>query len=474
MRLTLGVVAAVASTLVADAPAQTLAPNSGARVSGRIATAYAEMVADATVTLERLDQTEVSVDRWTARSDSEGGFSFPGVAAGRYRLSALKPGYTDRRPSPVEVGDRTDGVTEGRFDAGLEVNVSDGQQALDIDLLLYRASSIAGRIINPDGSAAGGVQVLVASRARDGRLALFDAGTTSEWDGRYTITGLPPGEFLVAAAHSPVRFDGALAPIEGQVVAGRSPGGASGARRTIDPKRTSRWTLYPGVPETEPGTVVTLLEGIATEGIDIWLTPAQRFTVSGRVFWPSGVVVENITIDYGDPAGTQSGIWYVSDPGGLFTLTGVAPGPLVLLARAETDQGSLVGIASTAVAVDSVEDVRIDVDRPGHVEGRVRYEDDPGPALRATTISLVQTLFKVSALYPVSEAAVAADGRFHLENALGEYAFEFRGLPAGYVVTRVLRNGLPTRASRLSILKGESVADVEVVVAKQSASDTTR
>ena len=168
----------------------------------------------------------------------------------------------------------------------------------------------------------------------------------------------------------------------------------------------------------------------------------------------------------GDPAGTRSGVWYVSDPGGLFTLVGIPPGPLVLLARAESDQGPLLGLASTEVTVDAVEDIRITIDRPGSVEGRVVYDEAP-PDTKASVVALIQKVFRVSAIYPVPEATIDASNRFGIPDALGEYEPELRGLPAGYRVTRVMRNGVTLDPPRIIDAGGEVVTGIEIRVARQ-------
>jgi hypothetical protein len=209
---------------------------------------------------------------------------------------------------------------------------------------------------------------------------------------------------------------------------------------------------------------VTILEGINAEGADIWLTPSQRFFVSGRVFWPIGVTIESLTIDYGDPAGTSSGVSLVADPGGLFSLTRIAPGALTMLARAESDQGALIGMASTEVSVDAVEDVRIVVDRPGLIAGRVVYEGKAPPTARAAFIVAVQKLLKVSALYPVPQSAVDSSGRFELTGTVGEYELALEGLGPGLAVKRVTRNGRTLPMNRIGVAPGEAIRDVEIVV----------
>jgi hypothetical protein len=465
MRLTFGVVAALTSVLGVAAQVQSPSSASVGRINGRVATAYAELVADATVTLIPIDRDGYALGEQSVSSDPKGGFTFERLPPGRYHLSATKKGYTSRQPM-LDAG-ASEPRAIGRFDTGPVVELA-GSDAVNAEVVLYRSTSIAGRIIGPDGSAAPDVQVMAASGHGTTRVMLFETQTWSAWDGRYEIGGLPPGEYLIGAMTGLKRPESPQSPGS---EAARARGAAAVAvefQPTGRPQpATWTWTWYPGVKDSEPGEAVALLEGVAAEGIDIWLTPAQRFNVSGRVFWPVGVNVEGITIDYGDPSGARSGVWIVSDPGGLFTLAGHPPGPLVLLARAETDQGSLIGIVSTEVTVDAVEDVQIVVDRPGTVEGRVTYEDNIAPAAHASTIALTQTLFKVSALYPVSESAVDASGRFQLRDALGEYEFELRDLPPGYAITRVLRDGVPLRANRISVMGGEAIRGIELVVGKR-------
>jgi hypothetical protein len=188
--------------------------------------------------------------------------------------------------------------------------------------------------------------------------------------------------------------------------------------------------------------------------------------VSGQVVWPVGVAINGISIDYGDPNGTLSGVWMVSDVEGLFTIGTVPQGSLTLLARADTDQGELIGIASTEVTVESVQDVRIIVDRPGRIAGRIVYEGTVPQSSRATSIVAVQKLLKVSALYPVPESAVDSNGRFELAGTIGEYELALGGLANGLVIKRAMRNGRSFPMNRVNVSAGETIRDVELVVGR--------
>lgn len=444
MRLTVAFVAALLTAVSAEAQVQS--PDDAGRIAGHVVTPYAELVSDATVTLTSPTARTVM----TTRTDGNGGFSFTNLPEGRYRLLASKDGYTGRQlPSRSDLG--------GAFNQGTTVDLGESESASDLQVVIQRNANISGRVIQRDGSAAPGVLVQLALRGNTGRQILFDTQTTSQFDGRYEITGLPPGDYLVGAANVPTPtrqgFDVNTSTQEER-------------DRAVAAAANMHWSWYPGVPDSEPGNAVTVLEGVNAEGIDIWLTPSQRFSVSGRVFWPVGVSVENITVDYGDPAGTRSGLWLVSDPGGLFTLSGIAPGPLTMLVRAESDQGTLMGIATTEVTVDSVEDVRIVVDRPGLVSGRIVYEGNVAAAARATSLVAQQRLLKVSALYPAPEASIDQSGRFELRNTVGEYEFDLEGLGSGYSITRVMRNRRALPMNRLGVAPGETVRDIEIIVGR--------
>ena len=409
-------------------------PGAGSRVGGRVATPYAELLAGVTVTLAAADG---SMPARTAISSASGAFTFDNVPPGTYALSASKPGYTDRE------------IVQARVRRGREITIADGQPAEDVELTMRRAGSIAGRIARPDGTPAPGAQVVVALRDGASISPLADLRAISEWDGRYDIAGVPPGEFLLMVTPPAAGASGPAPSL---------PVDVSPAPLQFEP------TLYPGVPRSEAGGTVPVYEGVVTEGIDVWLMPApQRFTVSGRVFWPEGVDVENIAIEYGGAPAVRSGVWYVDDPGGLFTLEGISQGTLVLLARADSSRGPLIGLAATEVLLGPVEEVRLELLPPGSVSGRIVAER-PFPGGTSPRVSLTHTLLTVSALFPTEEAVAASDGRFHIPNARGAYAIGVHGLPPGWRVHRMRRNGAALPGDRLLVDTGDEITDLEIAV----------
>jgi hypothetical protein len=290
-----------------------------------------------------------------------------------------------------------------------------------------RAGSIAGRIITPEGAAAPDVDVFVARRDQPDSVI---AKTRSAWNGRYELTGLPPGEFFVGASADPTLV-----------------------------------TLYPGVGERERATPVNLFEGVPAEGIDIWLLPApRRFNVSGRITDAQGRGVRDVDIEYGNPGGAQAGLWSVHQPDGFFLIEGVPSGTVVMLARAEVADGPLMGVASTDVSVGSIEDVRLMLGRPGQVEGRVVPERGTLPSGVRPRVVLLQTLLTPSALYPDEAVTASADGSFRIDKVVGQFRIDVRDLPDGWTVARILRDGQPLSDRRLTVPVGARIGALEIRV----------
>ncbi len=296
-------------------------------------------------------------------------------------------------------------------------------------LTAQTGTSIAGRISHPDGTPAPDAPVFAASVGRNGSLREVASGV-SGWDGQYRLTGVPPGEYVIGARLN------ARAPV----------------------------TFYPGTATVAERRTVTVFDRVPAGGIDIWLEPLpQRYTVAGRIYWPEGRTVDNLAIEYGGPANPRMGIWYVFDPGGLFAIDGAPPGTMVLLARADSDAGPLIGMASTHVSVSEIDDIRIDLEHPGSVEGRVTFTV-PRPASAEPRVALTHVLLRVSPLYPVEDGPIDREGRFRIPQARGHYTFAVSGLPDGWRVLRVRRGGRDVPGGRVTVGGAEQVSGLELVV----------
>ena len=423
---------------------ETAAVNTGGRIAGRVLSTYPAGESPVVVTLQRIDRP--GAERRTTTTDASGRFRFERVRDGRYVATAEKAGYTSKALN----------AANARFDEGVELTVRSGRPVADVDIRLRRSASISGRVIRSDGAAAPGILVALAQRRGSSVVALHETQVTTTWDGRYTMSGVPPGDYLVMATGVARTSSAGSLPTA-------SPEQAAFEINVTRPEDFTP-TLYPGVPATDPGATVTLLEGLATSGVDVWLAPARRFSISGRVIWPEGATVHDITIEYGNPSDRRANIWTVSDPGGLFTIDAVAPGTVVLMASADSNGGRLMAVVSTDVRVDNVEDVTVTLVPPAHVEGRVVFPSDLPVSSRPKTIRLVPRLLNVSALYVIPEAPIGGDGTFAVSNVLGEYEITIPGLTDGFRVQSVSRDDSALRGNRIGAATGEVVDRIVVAV----------
>ena len=238
-----------------------------------------------------------------------------------------------------------------------------------------RAGSIGGRVIRPDGIPQPEAEVLAATRHADGRLRASPWRTRTAFDGRYEIAGVPAGRYLVL-----VRVVGGDAPMQGRPLA----------------------TLFPGVATTEPARPSKYSLACRSR---VWTSgccprrAGSKWRAGWSIIWAA--TSNTFRSSSGRRGDAPISVWTVTEPGGLFTMSGVPPGPVVLRARAEGPSGPLIGLASTELAIESVQDLRIVVRDPGRVRGRVHA---PGgiPLPEGVRLSLVPTILRPSALYPPS------------------------------------------------------------------------
>jgi len=262
--LTLGLLAWTLLARHGEAESAAQAAAASGRISGRVLSIASGSIADAVVTLIRLESSTGTP--LTLTTDGQGAFTFEGVRAGRYRVSASKPGYTNRQPLHASAE---------RFDTGRELTIRGREHATQIELTLYRVSSIAGRVAEPDGIPAPDVHVFAAVRRGAQYVRLDDTRTIAEWNGRYRIAALPPGEYLIVILPS-VSTDPNRMRLNAER---RAPESSSATRPFFEP------TLYPGTPSVATAEIVTVFEGIPVDGIDTWLVPGERHSISGRISW---------------------------------------------------------------------------------------------------------------------------------------------------------------------------------------------
>lgn len=244
-------------------------------------------------------------DRSTV-SDQRGRFTFFALPAGRFTVTADKPGFLksshgSRRP--------------GR--PGTPISVVDGQKLEKIDVTLPKAGVIAGTLVDRDGDVATAIDVRALRLVLDGgehRLVLAGASRTDD-RGSYRIPELVPGDYVLSATPAP-----------GEDEAG------SGEKAAFAP------IYFPGTPVARAATPVRL--GVSEErlGVDFVLPFVPTADVAGAIVVPKGhdtcePLIALVPLTDGFVGAVAADIATVQSDGGRFVFSGVPPGSYRMEAR---------------------------------------------------------------------------------------------------------------------------------------------
>jgi len=421
-----------------------------ATVAGSV-TLKGEPARGVTVILQTQNQDQPNAPR--ARTDENGRYHFTGIAAGKYVVSALAPGYFSL------------GLESYRGLRGKTLNLTEGEKIENADLEIKRGGVITGRVVDSQRRPVIEERVYLNKLGVNNLLLgplyysqILDMYETDD-RGLYRIYGLPEGRYLVSVGY-----------VE------RTGSAAIPSRREFYPH-----VFYPNAANESEAKVVEVSEGSEAANIDITVPdPKHRQDIYGRVVDAGGgqpvagvaVMVGGVTKD-GRYDGISAGGGARSGPNGEFRIFGALPGKYAILARPGQTSGS--EFISDPVIVDVGEDtvtgVEVRVQRSASISGFVVIEGTNDPKVRAKLSQVSLMAFVRSA----SQVPSPSNEVFGSVNADG--SFRFSGLQPGKVsifvdsfsnvrdllVSRIERNGAPVSGG-IEVEAGEQVTGVRIIL----------
>jgi hypothetical protein len=237
--------------------------------------------------------------------------------SGRYKFTGLTPGsghIMAEAPMPSMPG-------FGAF-ARRYLTLSPGQDLTGIDVRIRPYGEISGKVLDENKEPIPGMSVyLLAREYSSGSLRyIYASGAVADDEGAYSMKRVEPGRGYLLVAQNPFAKLDAIS---------NSPD---------DPrmrKRVAEASFYPGVPDIEAASVITLRPGEMREAMNITVVKGSSFCIEGKALLGDHPGALSFDIAPPSPTSGQSGNggMYMSRPGGttgrdgVFRICNLTPGP---------------------------------------------------------------------------------------------------------------------------------------------------
>jgi hypothetical protein len=435
-------------------------------------------------------------------TDDTGRFSFDGLPAGRYTLTAARAAYL-----PVTYGASRPGRT------GTPITVTEGQRVAGLTLSLVRGSVITGVVSDERGQPVNGANVQVLQyRTINGERRLVTLGPGTFGGGRlfgeqtddrgvFRVYGLEAGEYaigvtanLAAAAVRQVSADDvqfALRTLEQPGARSAFPPPKPAASSSAAPSAVGYAPVFfPGTTDPTQAALIAVGPEEDRSGVDFTFQPVRTAVVSGTIVDPAGATPSNLSVrllNVGKPAGMDLFGGFNPSPtqpgrDGGFAFRGVVPGQYALVVTSTatggraTAQGGPMLWATAEVSVAGVDISNLILTlQPGMtITGTVVFE---ATTLTPPPVNTVQTF--LSAVLTGSQVSVGqlggtvgGTGAFAVTGVMpGRYNLRVV-LPAGtsgWLVRSALLGGRDILDEGLDVRPGENVSGVSVTYTDRPA-----
>jgi protocatechuate 3,4-dioxygenase beta subunit len=395
--------------------------------------------------------------RKVVETDAQGRFTFAGLDAGKYQLSAERQGFLRQNYGARKYSG-----------AGTPVLVDEGQNVKAIVFQLSPQAVITGKVLDEDGEGVAGQPVRALRYVyRGGRRQWSAVGTVQTSDiGEFRLPNLEPGRYLVSSS---------------------APSGGLNRRQLESseplpsvPDMMYATTYYPST--TNASTAIPIDVGVGGElrGIDVRLLKTQVYRVRGRVAGngvggtggrAGAAVTATVTLTARDGVPGSPITGAALGPEGQFELRNVPPGQYTAMAQSRGGGQEFIATQPVDVVGNHVEGLVLTMVAGGEVQGSVKVVDATAPPeLKNLSVMLRPVGFAGSA---PPRVRVGEDLNFTLKSVPPvRYAVTVTGVPETCYVQSVKYGGSEvtdagvemTNGGVLEVTVSAAAAQVDAVV----------
>jgi hypothetical protein len=379
-------------------------------------------------------------------TDDGGDYELTNLPPGRYSVTASKNGYLN--------GSAGQGRPAG---PAVWIEMAEGQILDPVDIVLWRAGAISGRVLDEYGDPVTGVMVSVlANRTVQGQLQLMPAGRPSEPSddtGAYRVFGLPPGRYTLVASMRPIG-----APMTGAGVAVVSRDQLGYAP-----------TYYPGTADSASASFLDIEVGQTLTDINLPLASMPLARVAGAALDSLNRPVERngLVRIVKDGTAPTNGMPQLVSPvrNGAFAIDGVPPGQYVVQLTI-SEPGGPREFGSTAITVNGadVTGVQVAAVPPSLLRGRFVFEPRLGDRVRPATLRPLSLRAEpgTGSMMPGMPPKVHDDFSFELPVFAGLYNLSASISDPNIVVRSIRIGGTDVTDRPVLVGTGDAFDDVEI------------
>ena len=294
----------------------------------------------------------------------DGYFLFSPLSPGFYTIDAGKPGFFGGSYGQMRVRG-----------AGTKLLLGDGMRRGDVIVRLWPWASISGRVLDEDGRPMAGVPVEAVRRAPNDLLTSHMRSTRTNAHGRYTLTQLAPGRWIVGAGCGTMPMpllwprENVTEVIIQRSIASLTTCGAPATALAGGGARIHPLTLYPEAESPDAALAIPLASGESVDNIDIRVRPEVGYRVAGTVIGPQGPArapVQLIHVGWSRHDASPFGYTSLQNDG-TFVFSGVRPGAYVLRSPPNVRMGGEIPITVDRDLADLVLTLRPGVSVAGQI-----------------------------------------------------------------------------------------------------------